>query len=391
MRDASSDIQCRLIRTNYATQTTAPATTADIVFRNSTTDNYHRTMSNTAFSTWCQNAAIKTADSAKLEGQTLAQVIAAAGGGSAEAIGNAVSPNTLVLRDSTGDSWAYRLRTINPNDEVVPSSTSCIAFRDNSTTSNYTRWMTQTAFSTWLQARNIKTGDSAKLEGSTWGSVAASIAPSATVTYSLGNSTRKWYQIWGGSITGSSFSLDGANKYIIHGLKSIEGEVAATTNLENMYFKNGTAGEGWVFKSGVTPVFQITSAGDMHSAGIVAATFSDLAENYMPDQEIEAGSVVSLGGDEEITISTIDMDTMVAGIISSKPGFLLNQNLEGGAPLALKGRVPCKVQGDIKRGDLLVSAGNGRARAEENPRVGSLIAKAMEDSTGIAVIEVLVA
>lgn len=61
-RDSSADITARLFRSNYAEQTTAPATTADIAFRNSTTDNYIRFMTNGAFSTWCQNAHIKTYD-----------------------------------------------------------------------------------------------------------------------------------------------------------------------------------------------------------------------------------------------------------------------------------------------------------------------------------------
>jgi hypothetical protein len=59
--------------------------------------------------------------------------------------------------------------------------------------------------------------------------------------------------------------------------------------------------------------------------------------------------------------------------------------------LALTGRVPCKVQGAIRKGDMMVSASNGYARAEENPKLGSVIGKALEDFNGITgVIEIVV-
>jgi hypothetical protein len=70
----------------------------------------------------------------------------------------------------------------------------------------------------------------------------------------------------------------------------------------------------------------------------------------------------------------------------------MNQGLEGEhtVELALTGRVPTKVTGTVQKGDMMVSAGNGRARAEANPRVGSVIGKALENSEGDTVIEVVV-
>lgn len=59
--------------------------------------------------------------------------------------------------------------------------------------------------------------------------------------------------------------------------------------------------------------------------------------------------------------------------------------------VALTGRVPCRVQGIVKKGDMMVSAGNGYARAEANPVIGSVIGKALEDHDGLeSVIEVVV-
>jgi hypothetical protein len=59
--------------------------------------------------------------------------------------------------------------------------------------------------------------------------------------------------------------------------------------------------------------------------------------------------------------------------------------------LALAGRVPVKVQGPIRKGDMLVSAGNGCARAESDPKLGSVIGKALENFDGDeGTIEVLI-
>ena len=45
------------------------------------------------------------------------------------------------------------------------------------------------------------------------------------------------------------------------------------------------------------------------------------------------------------------------------------------------GRVPVKVKGNVQPGDMLVSAGDGFARAESNPSLGSVIGKALSSNT----------
>ena len=59
--------------------------------------------------------------------------------------------------------------------------------------------------------------------------------------------------------------------------------------------------------------------------------------------------------------------------------------------LALTGRVPCKVRGIIRKGDMMVSGGDGYARPEQSPMIGSVIGKALEDFDGVSgVIEIVV-
>jgi len=58
-RDSAADITARLFRSNYAEQSTAPATTADIAFRNnSTSDNYTRFMTSGAFKSYCDSVGV---------------------------------------------------------------------------------------------------------------------------------------------------------------------------------------------------------------------------------------------------------------------------------------------------------------------------------------------
>ena len=113
---------------------------------------------------------------------------------------------------------------------------------------------------------------------------------------------------------------------------------------------------------------------------------ADLAEIYQSTEKLVPGDVVSIdpAKDNAIVKTKVAEDTMVAGVISTEPGVLMNQD-EKGYKLALVGKVPTKVcneGGAIKRGDLLVSASiPGYAKkAGDNPKVGTVIGKALENS-----------
>jgi hypothetical protein len=133
------------------------------------------------------------------------------------------------------------------------------------------------------------------------------------------------------------------------------------------------------------------------SAGTITATatnaqYADLAEIYKGDSDIEPGTVVVFGGEFEITECEEDSSHAVAGVISTDPAHLMNAEAEG-SPVALAGRVPCKVTGPVAKGDLMVSSSvPGHAKADNNASAGRIIGKAIEDKDGDdnGVIEVLV-
>ena len=86
--------------------------------------------------------------------------------------------------------------------------------------------------------------------------------------------------------------------------------------------------------------------------------YADLAENYAGDAEYEAGTVVVFGGDAEVTTTDTKGDTRVAGVVSTSPAHLMNSTLEAEhvVAVALTGRVPTKVLGRVRKGDILVTS-----------------------------------
>ena len=135
---------------------------------------------------------------------------------------------------------------------------------------------------------------------------------------------------------------------------------------------------------------------DTQSWAALTAKYADLAEKYVADKNYVPGTVVVFGGNKEITISSASHDPAIAGVISTNPAYLMNYEVDGLAlSVALQGRVPCRVQGPINKGDCVVSSDTpGVAqrldRAQYLP--GCVIGKALEDITEdrIVTIEVVV-
>ena len=126
-----------------------------------------------------------------------------------------------------------------------------------------------------------------------------------------------------------------------------------------------------------------TILGDWSLSGAskLQATYSDLAEYYSSDVEYEPGTVLVFGGDAEVTTTTAINDTRAAGVVTTAPAYIMNKELQGTRIcLALAGRVPCKVVGRVKKGDMLTtSATPGYAVKALNPTLGAIIGKALED------------
>ena len=121
---------------------------------------------------------------------------------------------------------------------------------------------------------------------------------------------------------------------------------------------------------GGTPTTALTiyGANGTVSGNQINANYADVAERFAADVEYEAGTVVELGGSAEITKVTSDLSESVFGVISTRAAYLMNSQAGTDAthpPVAMTGRVPVKTIGTVRKGDRLVSAGNGLARAAQ--------------------------
>ena len=128
-------------------------------------------------------------------------------------------------------------------------------------------------------------------------------------------------------------------------------------------------------------------------AKATSAQYADLAELYAADTWYDKGTVLSFGGEHEVTITMQDSDSRVAGVVSSNPSYVMNAGLTADRPVqvALIGRVPVSVVGAVSKGDLMVSAGNGCARADNSAKAGTILGKALENHPGPSgMIEIVV-
>lgn len=163
--------------------------------------------------------------------------------------------------------------------------------------------------------------------------------------------------------------------------------ISATTAASSEITKIGT--------SGVGDIGSISNTFGIVYAKATSAQYADLAEKYLSDAVYEPGTVLRLGGTAEVTICATYESEAIAGIVSTNPAYIMNDALENGVAIALKGRVPCKVKGAVKKGDVLVSSSTpGHAEVRKyghrtNPL--AVLGKALQDFDGdVGVIEVMV-
>ena len=130
----------------------------------------------------------------------------------------------------------------------------------------------------------------------------------------------------------------------------------------------------------------ITGNWSLTAGSRIIATYADLAERFAADDVYDAGTVVSLGGNAEITAVQFELSEDVFGVISNTAAYLMN-GMAGGdnthPAVAVSGRVPVKVTGAVKKGDRLVSAGAGIARAATSGEAThfNVIGRSLEDKT----------
>jgi hypothetical protein len=159
---------------------------------------------------------------------------------------------------------------------------------------------------------------------------------------------------------------------------------------------------------GVTGIYNLNAdgVGNIGSSGTsfntifakaTSAEYADIAERFEADQPYVPGTVVQLGGVAEVTRANEELTDDVFGVISTQPAYTMNGRAgtnETHPAIAMTGRVPVLVTGIINKGDRLVSAGNGYARAATSEEITAfnVIGRALENktTTGEGTVEAIV-
>ena len=183
-----------------------------------------------------------------------------------------------------------------------------------------------------------------------------------------------------------------------------EGEIISVVSSEEFnirdddpyydYFNDNFVG-GTHIRAGIT-----LREGMLFHGTATSAQYADLAEYYSSDAEYEPGTVLKIGGEAEVTQTTTAFCPEVFGVVSTDPAYLMNSGLGGTrVAVALEGRVPVKVIGQVKKGQRLLSSEEpGVARAPTDYEMQEymdwyrIVGRALEDKTteGISLVEVAV-
>jgi hypothetical protein len=183
-------------------------------------------------------------------------------------------------------------------------------------------------------------------------------------------------QINDGGVTTTMLTLYGANN-----MTAIRGSTTVNTAGGATAIVNGAG-------NAVGNIGSSSSYFNTVFAQATTALYADVAERFASDEIYEPGTVVELGGSAEITRVRHDASDSVFGVISTRPAFTMN----GGAgdndthpPVAMTGRVPVKVTGIVNKGDRLISAGDGVARAAQPGEATSfnVIGRALSGKTTV--------
>jgi hypothetical protein len=198
------------------------------------------------------------------------------------------------------------------------------------------------------------------------------------------------------STTGTLAVLN--NTGLTVGASSDFGVAIANTNVT---IRNNTSGGNISFGVSIagvpTTAMTIYGANGTISGNQINANYADVAERFAADADYDAGTVVELGGSAEITRVGDDLSEKVFGVISTRAAYLMNSAAGTNTthpPVAMTGRVPVKVVGLVAKGDRLVSAGNGQARAAQagEATAFNVIGRSLENKTdlGAGTVEAIV-
>jgi hypothetical protein len=247
-------------------------------------------------------------------------------------------------------------------------------------------------------AGNLSGGGGASLGATTF---SGNIEPTADLQYGIGGNSKRWLNVQADEFIGRYITLQSTGIFVGSTASSEALDIGTSSGkrFRDVYAQEfyGTGVEvktTGIFTTGTavdigtsTNKFKDVYATNFYGRA-TQAQYADLAERFETDIAYPVGTVVVIGGEKEITASLVDGDSDVFGVISTDPAYLMNSDAGDNnthPPVALAGRVPVRVVGTVNKGQRLISAGNGCARAAKDGEATpyNVIGRALETKTSV--------
>lgn len=277
--------------------------------------------------------------------------------------------------DANNVNVTYTLDSNSVVTNYLTVSTNATILTANVTTANLTTTRT-TAITTGAAANTGTLTGTWTINGTAGGNAVIVTGGNLVIPGALGIKTDNYFYANGDPFNpGGSYSNANVQSY----LPTYTGIVGNVTGGANATFRGNLLSTGSSANAG-----SITGNWTLTSGSKLQATYADLAERFEADEILEPGTVVELGGAKEITKVKDDLSEKVFGVVSNTAAYLMNSQAgsdDTHPAIALAGRVTVKVVGTVTKGQRLVSAGNGMARAanENEATAFNTIGRALED------------
>ncbi len=119
-------------------------------------------------------------------------------------------------------------------------------------------------------------------------------------------------------------------------------------------------------------------AANLFQGTATQARYADLAEKYSTGEELAPGTVVTVCAHEDHEVEAVSIGKIAIGVVSTDPALMMNSEAEG-QYIGLKGRLPVRITGAVKKGDAVYVHNNGCASTAVNG--GSLVGVALESNS----------
>jgi hypothetical protein len=295
--------------------------------------------------------------------------------GNVNVTGNVVANNVIANNAIVGDTITVRLATVSDTiaANVAEITTGTVNSLNTQTITTGGQTTTGSLTGDWRVFGNNATG------GNAFNIQTGNIA-FASNTYGIRTDRYMWAN--GQPYTPSGTYNDAnVSAYLSDSTSGFSGNIYPRSVTTSAILGGGTVSGIWTLTAGAR--FQ--------------ATYADLAERFEADEPYEPGTVVEIGGDKEITAVKEELSETVFGVVSNTAAMLMNGaagNDSTHPPVAVSGRVQVKVHGVVKKGDRLVSAGNGTARVAlaEELTAFNTIGRALgnKNTDGLGTVEAIV-